>query len=282
MVDLKNRLLFRFAKKWIADREMGGAIMAAKEANSEGKSVLLNRLGEDITDFDLTQKHFNEYLALEDSINQNGIKGCVSIKLTQLGLLLDQNLVRARVEKLAGRAEALGQLFWIDMESSALTSKTLKLYTDIFKRHKNAGVAIQAYLRRSEDDLDELLEMGGRIRLVKGAYSEPRSLVYPDRREIAENYSKLMKILFERGEHFTIATHDSELIDAAKRLSESHRVDFQFAMLRGIRDDLKLELVNSGYQVSDYLPFGDEWYSYAVRRIREHPSNMLLLARSLI
>ena len=282
MVDLKNRLLFRFAKKWIADREMGGAIMAAKEANSEGKSVLLNRLGEDITDFDLTQKHFNEYLALEDSINQNDIKGCVSIKLTQLGLLLDQNLVRARVEKLAGKAEALGQLFWIDMEGSALTSKTLKLYADIFKRHKNAGVAIQAYLRRSEDDLDELLEMGGRIRLVKGAYSEPHRLVYPDRREIAENYSKLMKILFERGEHFTIATHDSKLIDAAKRLSVSHRVDFQFAMLRGIRDDLKLKLINSGYQVSDYLPFGDEWYSYAVRRIREHPSNMLLLARSLI
>jgi len=162
------------------------------------------------------------------------------------------------------------------------TRKTIEIYLALLEKHKNVGIALQAYMRRSEADLSALLDRGGRVRLVKGAYREGRDVVYPNREEVRKNYSRLMHALFERGDNFTIATHDSALIEEAKRLSDSHHVKFEFAMLRGIRDELKSELVRSGYRVVEYIPYGDQWYAYSIRRMKEHPSNVWLLLRSLL
>jgi proline dehydrogenase len=219
---------------------------------------------------------------LQQAISTNGINGSVSVKLTQIGLLIDENVAIERVEELASRATRFNQLLWIDMESSEFTTKTFEIYEKALKSQKNVGVALQSYLRRSEHDLLQLVKDGGRIRLVKGAYREPHDLVFQSREEISLNYSKLMRILFEKSNHFTIATHDLNLILEAERLANAGQFEFDFAMLRGIRDDLKLKLVKSGYRVVEYIPYGKEWYPYSVRRIKEHPSNIWLLLRSLL
>ena len=168
------------------------------------------------------------------------------------------------------------------MEGSAFTEATVRTYVSAHERHPDMGVALQAYTRRSETDLKVILDGGGKVRLVKGAYRESKDFVYPSRQEVSENFRKLMGMLFDRSDGFAIATHDSALVDEAKKLSESKHVDFRFELLKGIRDDLKTELVNSGYKVSEYLPYGDRWYAYSKRRITEHPSNIWLLLRSLV
>ncbi|MDA4136092.1 MAG: proline dehydrogenase family protein [Thaumarchaeota archaeon] len=278
---LRQDLVFRIARRWIAGKDMGGALDAAKGANRRGFIALLNFLGEDVTDGAVAESQTNEYLALQKAIAEAGIDGSVSVKLTQLGLLVNEQLVAERLVRLASNAASLGQLLWIDMEGSAFTDKTLKMYTDLFLVHKNAGLALQAYMKRSEADLIALLDIGATVRLVKGAYREDHDTVFGSRREVSANYSKLMRLLFERGEGFTIATHDSALVEEARVLAESRHKKFEFGMLRGIRDELKAELVASGYKVVDYIPYGDQWYAYSIRRIKEHPSNVWLLLRSL-
>jgi proline dehydrogenase len=182
----------------------------------------------------------------------------------------------------ADHASSLGQFLWLDMEGSKFTDVTIGTYLELFEGHKNTGIALQSYLKRSENDLARLLEKEAKIRLVKGAYREPPDLIYTSREEVSKNYSKLVKLLFEKGNHFAIGTHDSRLIEEARSLASSHKVEFEFEMLKGIRDELKPVLVGAGYRVVDYIPYGEEWYSYSMRRMREHPGNFWLLLRSLL
>jgi proline dehydrogenase len=187
-----------------------------------------------------------------------------------------------RLERVASNAERLNQFLWIDIESSAYTEKTLDIFNDARGRHSRLGVVIQSYLRSSEADTKTLLDRGASIRLVKGAYREPRGIVFQTRGDISKNFTSLLHLLFERGDNFGVATHDSELVEETKRLAESKHTSFEFQMLKGIRDELKEELVNSGYKVTEYLPYGASWLAYSRRRLTEHPSNVLLLLRSLV
>ena len=168
------------------------------------------------------------------------------------------------------------------MENSPVIDATMGVYLDALGRHPRMGVALQSYTRRSESDLKKILDAGGTVRLVKGAYREGRDFVYATRKEVDENFTKLLGILFERGDRFAVGTHDPKLIDRAKELAQSKHADFRFELLKGIRDDTKEELVKSGFRVSEYLPYGDRWYAYSKRRITEHPSNVWLLLRSLV
>jgi proline dehydrogenase len=244
--------------------------------------VMANFLGEDIKDSSTADSHAQEYFSLQDAIAWNGIKGCASVKLTQLGLGGEDAWAPRRLELLASNADRLDQFLWVDMESSAVTSKTLEIFKVALTQHRRLGIAIQAYLRRSESDVKDLLDRGARIRLVKGAYREPADLVFPTRDEVSKNYLSLLNLLFERGDNFAVGTHDSKLVNEAKRLAESKHVNFEFQFLKGIRDDLKKELVKSGYRVSEYLPYGASWLAYSKRRLTEHPSNVWLLLRSLV
>ncbi len=276
-------LTYGAAKRWIAGKDMKTALSKAKEANAKGLGTILNYLGEDVTDPALAQAHFEEYVKLQREIHDSGIDGCASVKLTQFGLgVLDEPVVIERATHLVEGAAALGQMLWIDMEGSSVTSATLKIYSKMLENHKNVGVALQAYLRRSEADLKALMDIGGKVRLVKGAYREPSDIVFPSREQVTENFLRLMRVLFEKGDGFAIATHDSRPIQEAQELHTSNpKTKFEFEMLRGIRDDLKLELARKGYRMVDYMPYGEEWYPYSVRRIKEHPSNIWLLLRSL-
>ena len=278
----KESVVLPLAKRWIAGADLQSAIVDAKDANSRGIGAVVNFLGEDIKDKATADAHAAEYLRLQQSLSEGGINGFVSLKLTQLGLGADDDGMRTRLERVASNADRLGQLLWIDMEGSAYTDATLQTYITLHKKHPAAGVALQAYTRRSEGDLKSILDEGGKVRLVKGAYKESRDFVFPTRDEVRENFGKLMGTLFERGEGFAIGTHDSALIDRAKTLAESKHAEFRFEFLKGIRDELKTDLAKSGYRVSEYLPYGDSWYAYSKRRISEHPSNIWLLLRSLV
>jgi proline dehydrogenase len=276
-------MMYRAAKRWIAGKDMETALAKAKEANAKGLGAVLNYLGEDVKDPRVAESQFEEYVKLQRALGEAGIDGCVSVKLTQFGLgVLDDSAVLEKAARLAEEADGLKRTLWIDMEGSAVTTRTLQTYSKLLDAHKNVGVALQAYLRRSEDDLRMLMDIGGKVRLVKGAYREPPGVVFQSREQVTENFLKLMRTLFERGEGFAVATHDSRPIEEAEKLHESDPgTKFEFEMLRGIRDDLKLRLAKAGHRVVDYMPYGEEWYAYSMRRLKEHPSNIWLLLRSV-
>jgi len=278
--NLMERLLFRVAKRWVAGYNADEAIDVALETNSHGMSAILNFLGEDTTDSKLVDMTVNEYLLLMDLMYARKVHGCVSIKPTQLGLTIDHNMCLQNFSRLAARARDLGQFIWLDMESVKSTEDTIAIYLDLYKQYDMVGIAIQSYLRRSASDLLHIIECGGKVRLVKGAYHESEEHIFVTNEEVNASYSKLMKMLFDSKNYFAIATHCSALIEEA--ISMCKNTKFEFQMLKGIRDDLKHELLTKGFAVAEYIPYGSQWLPYSVRRIMERKRNLLLLARSLI
>ncbi|MDQ3808341.1 MAG: proline dehydrogenase family protein, partial [Thermoproteota archaeon] len=234
---LMERLLFRMAKRWVAGHNADEAIEVALDTNSRGMSVILNFLGEDITDAKLVDMTVNEYLLLMDFMHERNVQGCVSVKPTQVGLAIDYNTCLQNFSRLAAKARELGQFIWIDMESVKSTEDTIAIYLDLYKQYKMIGIAIQSYLRRSASDLLHIIECGGKVRLVKGAYHELEEHVFVTNEEINTNYSKLMKMLFESNNYFAIATHNSDLIEQSIKMAK-HTM-FEFLILNGIRDELK-------------------------------------------
>ena len=278
--NLMERLLFRVAKRWVAGYNADEAIDVALETNSHGMSAILNFLGEDTTDSKLVDMTVNEYLLLMDLMYARKVHGCVSIKPTQLGLTIDHNMCLQNFSRLAARARDLGQFIWLDMESVKSTEDTIAIYLDLYKQYDMVGIAIQSYLRRSASDLLHIIECGGKVRLVKGAYHESEEHIFVTNEEVNASYSKLMKMLFDSKNYFAIATHNSALIEEAINMGKNTK--FEFQMLKGIRDDLKHELLTKGFAVAEYIPYGSQWLPYSVRRIMERKRNLLLLARSLI
>jgi proline dehydrogenase len=277
---LMQRLLFRVAKRWVAGYNAEEAIDAALDTNSHRMSAILNFLGEDTTDTKLVDMAVNEYLLLMDLMHARKVQGCVSVKPTQIGLSIDYNMCLQNFSRLATRARELGQFIWLDMESVKSTEDTIAIYLELYKQYDTIGIAVQSYLRRSASDLLHIIECGGKIRLVKGAYHESEEHSFTANEEVNANYLKLMKMLFESKNYFAIATHNSSLIEEA--ISMGKNTKFEFQMLKGIRDELKLELVTKGFAVAEYIPYGNQWLPYSVRRIMERKRNLLLLARSLV
>jgi proline dehydrogenase len=279
---LLNGLLFRIAKHWIAGVRYEEAMARAQQSNTHKVLGIINLLGEETTNRDEIAAAAAEYVQILNEIHARKIHSCVSVKPTQLGLGLDKQLFEDNLTKILVAAKSLGSFVWIDMEGSPYTEDTVDSYLEFRKKFDNVGVAIQAYAKRSQDDVTHILESGGAIRLCKGAYNENPEFVFKSRDRINENFQKLMQLMFERGKGFAIATHDEKLIKKAIELSKEHHTDFEFEMLMGIRDKKKTELAEMGYRVSEYIPFGKSWWAYSVRRMTEHKSNIFLLARSLI
>lgn len=282
LANLLSGLLFRIAKHWIAGETFEDAIARAQRSSVSGVRGIINLLGEETTSREDTVAATFECIKMLKELDARKIQSCISVKPTQVGLAIDKALFVQNLEKIMSSARPLGIFVWVDMEGSPFTADIVSTYLVFRKRFANMGVAIQAYLKRSEEDVSRILDSKGIIRLCKGAYNESPGIVYKRRNQINDNFSKLMRMMFERGRGFAIASHDEKLIEEATRLSNVHHADFEFEMLMGIRDKKKLELVERGYRVSEYIPFGKSWWAYSVRRIREHKSNIFLLARSLI
>lgn len=277
--NLMERLIFRVAKKWVAGYSADEAIAAAKKANAGGMGAILNYLGEETTKPEDVEDTVKEYLSLMGRIGSEKLRGCVSVKPTQLGLAIDYETCLSNYRRLVAKAGELGQFLWMDMESVKFTENTIAIYLELFRHYKMTGIAMQSYLRRTASDIMHILENGGKVRLVKGAYHEQEEHAFATREEVDANYSKLIKMLYESGNFFAVATHDSNLIDEAVSMSNTQ---FEFQLLMGIRDELKRDLVAKGFSVSEYIPYGDQWLPYSVRRLRERKRNILLLARSLV
>jgi proline dehydrogenase len=281
MPGLAERLLYRVAKRWIAGYSLDDALEVAHDANDRKLRVILNRLGEHTPDEKLIRGYTEEYLKLLDRIRAEKIDGTISVKPSQLGLAASPSLYFANLLQIVKKAEAYDEFVWIDMENSPYTEETLKTYREILPSHRQLGVCLQANMKRTESDLKDLIPRGGIIRLVKGAYPESRKMAYKKRSEVSANYVKLMTMLFEGGGRFAIGTHDGELIDKARALAKDRQPNFEFQLLKGIRDDIKPTLIEEGFRVSEYIPYGPEWYNYSKRRMRERKRNILLLLRSI-
>lgn len=281
-----ERLLFGISKRWIAGYAVKDAISAARKSNELGMSVILNYLGEENLEPLLIRKSVSEYLMLPDLLNANNILGCISIKPSQVGLAINYELCLRNIYEISEHATKLGRFVWIDMESLRYVEDTISIYLDIFKKNRRTGLVIQSYLRRSHSDLMHLVEHGANIRLVKGAYSQDRINAFQTKREIDNNFSMLMRFMLDNlhpDEILAIATHDSKLVKEAISILKGREIkNIQFQFLKGIRDELKRELVHKGFSVWEYAPYGERWFPYSARRIRERKRNIILLARSLI
>ncbi len=279
---LIEKVLFKIAKQWIAGDTMEEALKSARKANENGMNAILNKLGEHMTSKAQVTQTVEDYLTLVSNLRRSKITGGLSIKPTQVGLAISTKECLSNLDAIIEKALQFQSFVWIDMESSEYTDNTFKIYQNLFEKYERLGVVVQANLKRSENDLDMLLKNGSKVRLVKGAYHENSKNAYRTRHEVDENYKKLMNVLFGQGNEFAIATHDSKLIDLAMELSKKHEKKFEFQMLKGIRDELKPILVKSGFQVSEYIPYGTNWLPYSIRRLKERKRNILLLGSSFI
>jgi proline dehydrogenase len=278
---LVDRLFLPIAKHFIAGPTLADAVSTAKEMNGRGFDVIINFLGEEIRDEKELEQTMAEYLSIFDQMDQNKINGCVSVKPTQLGLTMGGDRAERNLRTVVERAKRSGRYLWVDMEGSPYTERTIELYLKELKEYDKMGIAIQAYLRRTSDDIDRLVKEGGQVRLCKGAYNEPATVAFKDRKEVKENYSNMLKKLFAQKAFFAVATHDDKLQDEAKYLAGGTHSNFEFQMLRGIREELGRKLLSEGYQLSVYLPYGARWLPYGMRRMKERKRNILLLFRAL-
>ena len=285
---LLERLLFKVSKRWIAGYSNNDAMIEAKKSNHNGMSAILNYLGEGYVEKSQIDRSVTEYITLLDLLKSKDVSGSISVKPTQIGLSVGYDKCLENFRKISEKAKQSGHFMWIDIESSNFVEETLSIYLEILRKNRDTGVAIQSYLKRSHSDLLHLMEQSANIRIVKGAYSEEKDNAYQSNNEINHNFSTLMKLVLEEtafGGIVAIATHDSKLIQEALVLSRkgSERMkNLQFQLLKGIRDELKLELVSNGYLVLEYIPYGEKWLQYSIRRIKERKRNVFLLARSLI
>lgn len=285
---LLERMLFKISKRWIAGYSNTDAIAEARKSNQNGMSAIINYLGEVNTEKYQIDNSVSEYFTLLDLLKAKNVSGSISVKPTQIGLSVDYDICLENFTKISEKAKQSGHFMWIDIESSNFVEDTLSIYLEILRKNRNSGVAIQSYLRRSHSDMLHLMENSANLRIVKGAYSEEKPEAYQSNNEITQNFSTLMKLVLKESSYkgiVAIATHDSKLVDEALGLSTKWSEimkNLQFQLLKGVRDELKQQLVKKGYEVLEYIPYGEKWLQYSLRRIRERKRNIFLLARSLI
>lgn len=277
-----EKILFGVAKQWIAGDTINDALSAAQISYKNGMSVIINKLGEYHTSKNIIENTISEYKIVMDSFRKWRVSGAISVKPTQIGLMKSRKECLSNLEILIKSAAKSQTFVWIDMESSDHTDETIQIYENLLARYERLGIALQSNMMRSQGDLADLISIGGKIRLVKGAYRENANVAFKSKEKVDRNYLSLMKILFESGNEFGIATHDNTMISSAITLSKKYEKKFEFQMLRGIRDELKPELIKKGFSLSDYIPYGTNWLPYSIRRLKERKRNILLLGSSFL
>jgi proline dehydrogenase len=275
-----------FARRFVAGETIDAALSAARAVQARGMGLTLDHLGENVASLEEAEAATREYLAIIDAVIEAGIDRNLSLKLTQLGLDADKAIAIDNLRKILERAEPAGFFVRLDMESSKYTDVTLEIFETLWSYgYRHLGVVLQAALRRSEQDVLRLNDMGARVRLVKGAYTEPRMIAYRKKADVDAAFIRMMKVLLSDGTFPAIATHDPAIIDVARTWTAEHNIAkerFEFQMLYGIRRDLQSALVESGYRLRLYIPFGRQWFPYFMRRLGERPANVAFVLRSLL
>ena len=281
---------FRFFKKlttrFVAGETIDEVVPYIREINAENCTASFDHLNESVDDANEANKEVEEYLQILKRIDETRIRSNVSIKLTQFGLDLDPELAYKNARRVVLDAQQRGNFVRVDMEGSNVTQTTI----DIFKRLRSefglndVGIVLQSYLRRTYDDARELVKLPARIRICKGAYSEPPEVAFPDKKDTDDNYIKVMQLLLSSGVYHGIATHDPKMIDATIDFATREGIGkekFEFQMLYGIRRDLQRQLARDGYNMRVYVPYGKHWYPYFMRRLAERPSNIWFVMKNM-
>lgn len=275
-------LLVRLASRWVAGIYMEDALKRAGELNKLKIGAIINILGEHYEDRESIEETTAEYLELIRAIPERKLDASISIKLSQCGLMIDEDYCRQNIEKILAKVKATGNYLWLDMESSKYTDATIRIYEHCLKLYPKVGLAVQTNLKRTEADVMRLMRGGGMVRLTKGAYKEDPAISYPKRSDTTVNYGKILKYLFEQCDNFAVATHDINMIDESLELDKRYKRKFEFQMLQGVREKLAAELAGKGFRVNEYVPYGPRWLAYFSRRLKERPGNVITMFRSLI
>lgn len=271
--------------RFVAGEELADAVEAIRQLNRKKISASFDHLGESISSEAETREEVREYTHVLDSISASALDSNVSVKLTQVGLDIDQRLCYENTRAIVEAAARYKNFVRIDMEDSTKTESTLEIFKELRREFDNVGIVVQAYLYRTEKDIEELLAMNARIRLCKGAYKEPESVAFPDKKDVDANYIKLMKMLLPSGIYHGIATHDERMIKATRDFASENGISpdrFEFQMLYGIRRDLQEKLVAEDYRMRVYVPYGQYWYPYFMRRLAERPANVWFILKNIM
>jgi proline dehydrogenase len=282
---MRNGISRRVSCRFVAGEALDDAVAAARALNRAGQSVSLDLLGENVADEASARRSAQNYLAIFDRIAREQLDSNVSLKLTQLGLDLGVPLCEELLESIVTHAARYSNFVRVDMEGSPYTQRTIDIVKRLRARHDNMGIVVQAYLYRAEQDVLDLLAIGCRIRLCKGAYAEPPSVAFPKKKDVDANYVKLMKLLLPSGIYHGIATHDPAMLQATNDFAREQGINrdkYEFQMLYGIRTDLQRQLLREGYRLRIYTPYGTDWFPYFMRRLAERPANLTFFLRSLL
>lgn len=261
-------LLRPFVPRFIAGETIEEALAYAKRLRSRKILPIFDVLGEHAQKKAEIVRVMGQYLEVLEKMNQSNLKGAIAVKLTALGLDIDPLLCYRAVLRVVQRADDLGIVVWLDMEDSPYTQRTISTYNKLHQQHSNVGICIQADLKRSKKDVLALLLDSPRIRLVKGVYAESNTIAFASHREINQHYKELLKLCLQRNSNVAVASHDSEILAYARQLNPD-KTKIEFQLLKGVRDDEKKMLVEKGYRVYEYTPFGPNWEKYIWRRIQE-------------
>jgi proline dehydrogenase len=286
----KSAIGQRLSSRFVAGTQVEDVLKVASKLNQKGITATVDNLGENVTNVEEARASAQLYHQLLDQIAARKLQANVSLKLTHMGLDVDENLARELVTGLVQKAAGMTppNFVRVDMEGSPYTQRTLDFVHELHRMPGNAGrvgTVIQSYMLRAGADIEKLLADGIRIRLCKGAYKEPPDIAFQKKSDVDANYVKLMKMLLKSGIYHGLATHDENIINAAKAFASQEKIPrdaFEFQMLHGIRRDLQRGLVRDGWRMRVYIPFGTEWYPYFMRRLAERPANVLFLARNLL
>ena len=283
----RNGLARKFAGRFVAGETLDSAVAATRALNARGVTVSLDLLGESVTRPEDARAARDEAMAILDRIHGDRLRSNISVKLTQLGLDIDRDLATENISAVVRRAREYGTFVRIDMEASEYVERALQLFRTCLHPEfgDHVGVVIQTMLRRSAEDVAMLIRLGARVRLVKGAYKEPESVAFPDKKDVDTNFARLTERLLVEGRYPAIATHDERLIDHARTVASREGIGperFEFQMLYGVRRDLQDGLRRDGYNMRVYVPFGTQWYPYLMRRLAEWPANIAFIVGSVV
>ena len=281
---LPKPVVFIFAKKYIAGVTLDDAIRVTKELNQKGILATIDVLGEAVSTKKESEMAKNECLTVLDSIEKNKLNANLSLKPTQLGLIIDKDFCFSQISEILTKAKSYNNFVRIDMEDSSTTDATFELFRTMKQKFSNVGIVVQAYLKRTFDDVKGLNEIGSNYRLCKGIYVEPAEIAFKQRQEVRDNYLKILELMLDNGNYVGIATHDDYLVEGAYELIKRKNISkdrFEFQMLYGVKESLRDRINKDGYKIRIYVPFGEHWYKYSIRRLQENPQMAWHITKSI-
>jgi len=282
-----NRMAKSFASRFVAGETLETALAAIKQLNSQGITATLDLLGESVHSEGEARESARQYIQMLDEIRKRKLNANASVKLTAMGLDISEDLCVSNMQNILDKAREYESFVRLDMESGEYTDKTLDLfYERLFPSYRgNVGIVLQSYLYRATSDVGIANKASARVRLCKGAYKEPATVAYPDKKDVDESYVRCMKLLLTDGHYPGIATHDEEIVNQTKRFARENDISsdrFEFQMLYGVRRDLQEKLVKEGFRMRVYVPYGTQWYPYLMRRLAERPANVAFITGNVI